>query len=410
MKSGNNSSNVRAVGTAAEFFAGIGLVRVALERAGWSVRYANDFKPFKREMYRANFPRSEIDPRDVRQVKGPDIPEVDLATASFPCIDLSLAGSRRGLEGKHSGLFWEFARVVEEMDDRRPQFVLIENVAGFLTSNGGTDLRAALSRLNGLGYWCDVLVTDARWYVPQSRKRLFVVGSLGQSDYRPEKLHESPLRPSALIRFLEANADLNLAMWACPEAPNHQASLDDVVERLSHCDGRWWNAARICKFKESLSERHHERLMQMVTGGSTEWATAYRRMRKGSAVWEIRPDQIAGCLRACTGGSSKQALVEAGMGSARVRWMTPLEYARLQGAGDFPVPDSVTNNQALGGFGDAVCVPGVEWIIREFLNPMVGLPVQRLAIQSMDPHSSSEPTALSQFRCTTPVSETLGNG
>ena len=347
---------------------------MALERAGWSVEYANDIKPFKRDMYRANFPEADFDLRDVREVRGTDIPDVDLATASFPCVDLSLAGRRRGLAGEHSGLFWEYARVIEEMGDRRPRMVLIENVSSFLTSGQGEDLRAALTRLNGLGYGCDVLITDARWHVPQSRRRLFIVGRLDESADDSTCLDESLVRPRALIRFLEDNADLRLAPLHCPVPPSTQTSLQDIVERLDESDERWWDAEKLCKFAASLSERHQHRLTQMANGRLTEWATAYRRMRNGRAVWEIRPDQIAGCLRALRGGSSKQALVEAGGGGARVRWMTPLEYARLQGAEGFRVPESVSHNQALSGFGDAVCVPAMEWIVRTCLNPTVDVP------------------------------------
>ena len=347
---------------------------MALERAGWSVRYANDIKAFKRDMYCANFRGTDFDLRDVRQVSGADIPDVDLATASFPCVDLSLAGKRRGLGGEHSGLFWEFARVLEEMGARRPRFVLIENVPSFLTSGQGADLRAALARLRDLGYGCDLLITDARWHVPQSRRRLFIVGRAGGGAGHGAGWDESLLRPPPLMRFIEANADLGLDPLSCPVPPNAQASLKDVVERLAENDERWWGAERVRKFVASLAERHRERLTRMAGGRSTSWATAYRRTRNRRAVWEIRADAIAGCLRTSGGGSSKQALVEAYRGDVRVRWMTPLEYARLQGAADFQVPESVSDNQALSGFGDAVCVPAVEWIIRECLNPMVESP------------------------------------
>ena len=365
------ASDAGTVGRAAEFFAGIGLVRMALERTGWAVEYANDIKPFKRDMYRENFPGGHLDPRDVREVGGADIPSVDLATASFPCIDLSLAGRRRGLDGEQSSLFWEFARVIGEMGGRRPQFVLIENVPSFVTSSEGRDLRAALSGLNNLGYECDLVLTDAKWYVPQSRKRLFIVGRRGGFTERPAQWGESPLRPPALLRFIEANCDLRLAPLRSPPPPTAGVSLESVIERLSEGDGRWWSAERASQFVAALSERHHERLTSMIAGSSLAWATAYRRTRNGRSVWEIRSDGIAGCLRTSGGGSSKQALVEAGLGGARVRWMTPLEYARLQGAEDYRVPESVSDNQALFGFGDAVCVPALEWIVRECLNPIV---------------------------------------
>lgn len=102
----------------------------------------------------------------------------------------------------------------------------------------------------------------------------------------------------------------------------------------------------------------------------THWATAYRRTRRGKATWEIRADEIAGCLRTARGGSSKQALVEAGRGNVRIRWMTPREYARLQGASDYKT-DAVTENQALFGLGDAVCVPVISWIARDYLRPLL---------------------------------------
>jgi DNA (cytosine-5)-methyltransferase 1 len=98
------------------------------------------------------------------------------------------------------------------------------------------------------------------------------------------------------------------------------------------------------------------------------YRTAYRRTRHGVAVWEIRPDDISGCLRTARGGSSKQALVAVGRGSIRARWMTPREYARLMGADDYQL-DGIRRNEALFGFGDAVCVPVIAWLSREYLAP-----------------------------------------
>lgn len=161
----------------AEFFAGIGLVRTALEQSGWRVVFANDIEPFKHAIYAANFDTGDFVLGDVRKVRGCEIPDIELATASFPCTDLSLAGGRRGLDGAASGMFWEFARVLDEMGERRPVAVLLENVPAFATSKGGADLTAAIERLNDLGYSCDLIVGDARDFVPQSRQRLFIVGS-----------------------------------------------------------------------------------------------------------------------------------------------------------------------------------------------------------------------------------------
>jgi DNA (cytosine-5)-methyltransferase 1 len=87
-------------------------------------------------------------------------------------------------------------------------------------------------------------------------------------------------------------------------------------------------------------------------------------------MWEIRADGISGCLRTAKGGSGKQAVVEAGQGNARVRWMTPTEYARLQGAPNFRL-DGARRNDAISAFGDGVCVPVIAWIARKYLTPLL---------------------------------------
>ncbi|HVC31640.1 MAG TPA: DNA cytosine methyltransferase, partial [Steroidobacteraceae bacterium] len=91
----------------AEFFAGIGLVRLAIESLGWRCVFANDIDPKKAEIYRQNFPTDELVVGDIFDLRAADIPrEAELWTASFPCVDLSLAGNYRGIHGAHSGAYW----------------------------------------------------------------------------------------------------------------------------------------------------------------------------------------------------------------------------------------------------------------------------------------------------------------
>jgi len=357
------------VARAAEFFAGIGLVRAALQRSGVEVVWANDIEPTKMAMYGANFPAEDFRLQDIREVCGAELPDVDLATASFPCTDLSLAGNRAGLDGTESSMFWEFARVLEEMDDRRPTAVLLENVPSFGTSGNGKDLHAAIAALNRMGYICDALVLDARHFVPQSRPRLFLVGS---QLALPESVgfSPSPIRPGWIGRFIDEHPELETQAFPLKCPPEPSANLSTVVQRLRPTHSRWWDPDRTARFLRSLSGIQRERLDGLKGRAAKSWATAYRRTRNGHAVWEIRADSISGCLRTARGGSSKQALVEAGRGEFRVRWMTPQEYARLQGAPDYRFID-VSDNQALFGFGDAVCVPVIEWITTHYLVPLL---------------------------------------
>ncbi len=353
----------------AEFFAGMGLVRLGLERSGFSVVFANDIDETKEAIYTANFGAEDFHLGDIRDVRGHDVPEVDLATASFPCTDLSVAGNRAGLGGDESGMFWEFARVLREMGADRPPVVLLENVLGFATSHGGNDLRTAVRELNDLGYWCDVFVVDAAWFVPQSRKRLFVVGSTERAGSDPS-WEVSDLRPAAVVKALLGAEDLRLHQLNAPAIGGTVKGLSSVVERIALSDERWWDRDRLAAFLDSLSPINEERLSGLRDAAAIEWRTAFRRTRNGKAVWEIRGDDLAGALRTARGGSSKQALVQAGNGTVNVRWMTPLEYARLMGAGDVRL-DSVTKVQALYALGDAVCVPAIEWIARHHLRALL---------------------------------------
>ena len=134
----------------AEFFAGIGLMRMGLEKSGWNVAFANDIDSTKEYVYKRNF-EDKIEHfllGDIHNISSTDIPAISLATASFPCTDLSHAGRRDGLDGKQSSAFWGFINILSEMDDKKPPIILLENVLGFLTSKGGEDFHSALSALN----------------------------------------------------------------------------------------------------------------------------------------------------------------------------------------------------------------------------------------------------------------------
>ncbi len=359
----------------AEFFAGIGLVREAIEPLGWECVFANDIAPAKAEMYRARFGAEHLNVGDINELTLADIPhDLDLLTASFPCTDLSLAGARNGLAGRHSGTVWPFLDLVGEISRRRaaPSALLLENVTGLLSSNGGRDLRAICERMGALGYLIDIVVVDARWFVPQSRPRLFVVALRRDLLARatPPADDVSATRPRSVRRFQRANADLPLIERALPEPPcGGDATLASILERVPPDDPSWWPGERVRSLVEGMAPRHRERVRALLAGEQDGVATMFRRVRAGRTVGEARSDRLAGCLRTPFGGSSVQFLIDCRDGAARIRPLNGREYARLQGAGDFPI--DVGDRQAWLGFGDAVCVPAVRWLVTHALGFLV---------------------------------------
>ena len=360
----------------AEFFAGIGLVREAIEPLGWECVFANDIAPAKAEMYTARFGPDHLLVGDIHDLSDSDIPaSVELFTASFPCIDLSLAGNRNGLAGRHSGTIWPFLDLVGGLRRRGalPSALLLENVTGLLSSEGGRDLRAICERIGELGYVIDIVALDAKWFAPQSRPRLFIVALRRDLVDRllPPSGDLSTIRPRNVRRFQRANLDLPLMELSLPEPPRGSPlQLSAVLDEVSEDDASWWPGERVEALINAMASLHRERVEGLLAGEQDGVATMFRRVRAGRTVGEVRADRLAGCLRTPHGGSSVQFLVDCRSGTARIRPLNGREYARLQGAGDFPI--NVADRQAWLGFGDAVCVPAVRWLVAHALGFLCG--------------------------------------
>lgn len=368
-----------------EFFAGIGLVRYGLESSGWECVYANDNDEKKREQYVAQFGETDFhlcDIFDTASVVSRIPPDVTLATASFPCVDLSLAGHWKGIEGSHSSAVFGFLDCLNAM--KAPPLLLLENVVGLLSSKDGADFSRLCQLLADAGYWLDAFQLDARYFVPQSRPRIFIVGIhesvidacefarstddfiLGDSwefsIQSPSKLR--PQRLNDLVRTTTLKTG-----WFCSDISEPPLTRQELAEFIDIDDGQeWWNEKQVTKHFEMMTDSHRAQVEAILSEGHVVVGTIFRRKRHGATRAEVRFDGIAGCLRTPKGGSARQIVIVVGEGRLRMRWMSPREYARLQGAGDFPLVGKV--NQQLFGFGDAVCVPVIEWIDEQVLSPV----------------------------------------
>lgn len=374
--------------TFCEFFAGIGLVREGLASSGWSCLYANDIDPKKQELYEGCFGSDGHfhlgDVWNTREVLARMSDRPFLATASFPCIDLSLAGHWRGFNGEHSSTFFGFARLLDALGERRPKVVMLENVTGFITSQNGKDFELAVRAVAELGYWIDAFVLDAKYFVPQSRPRVFVIG-LHESVNTPLATRKSSvdwltdgwteimeskqgsIRPLKLVELMRS-IDLPTG-WTAFNVPVPRAYRGDVAEFIDLNDEQeWWDLEAVSKHHDMMNDRHRKRVDDMLAEGKTFVGTIFRRKRNVKTQAEVRFDGMAGCLRTPKGGSARQIVIVVEHGRLRMRWMSAREYARLQGAEHFPL---VKNNiQNLYGFGDAVCVPVIRWIDDHILTPV----------------------------------------
>jgi DNA (cytosine-5)-methyltransferase 1 len=163
----------------ASFFAGIGGFDLAFEQIGMKVVFQCEINKFAQTILKKHWPDSLLMP-DIRKVQVQDIPKnANLWCAGFPCQDLSSAnqGKRRGFDGERSSLFYEFVRLLKE---RKPKWIILENVPGLLNSHQGEDFRCVIKELDELGYGLSWRVLDAKYFgTPQRRRRVYIVGSLG---------------------------------------------------------------------------------------------------------------------------------------------------------------------------------------------------------------------------------------
>lgn len=175
------------------FFAGIGGFDLGFERQGFASSFICENNAFCNEVLSAHWPKV---PKagDINEVDPETIPQADVWCGGFPCQDISVARgslSRLGLKGSRSGLFYRFAELISE---RKPEAVLIENVAGLFNSNNGNDFGVILSTLNDLGYAVAWRQLNSRYFgVPQSRPRVYLCCWKGSPSKALDALFENEL-------------------------------------------------------------------------------------------------------------------------------------------------------------------------------------------------------------------------
>jgi DNA (cytosine-5)-methyltransferase 1 len=365
-----------------EFFAGGGMARVGLGQ-GWAPLFSNDFDPLKAQTYAANFGADPLKLGDIWDLTPADLPgRADLAWASSPCQDLSLAGQRKGLAGARSSAFWGFWRLMQglEAQARAPKCIVIENVTGLLTSHGGADFTALCQAMADLGYDMGAVELDAERFTPQSRPRLFIIARrrADRPDASPTE-GSGPVLPFHTGRVVAAYARLPPSLqtqwiwWSMHAPPKRNATLDSVLEPDDQV--AWWSDAERDRLLAALSAQHRDRLDAMKASGERHVGAVYRRMRVEDGVRvqraEVRFDGLAGCLRTPGGGSSRQFLLVVEGDAVRARKLTPREGARLMGLPDsYRLPNGPT--AAFHVIGDGVAPPAVRYLADQLLEPLLG--------------------------------------
>jgi DNA (cytosine-5)-methyltransferase 1 len=174
-----------------DFCSGIGGFRLGLELAGYKCIGFCENDKFAVKSYRAMYDtKGEWYRDDVTKIKSEEIPYADIWCFGFPCQDISLAGRKRGIDGKRSGIYFKIIDIIKGKEEKdKPTYLLIENVRNLLSINKGFDFARVLSELDKAGYDAIWQVLNSKDFgVPQHRERVYIIANL-RSRGRREILH-----------------------------------------------------------------------------------------------------------------------------------------------------------------------------------------------------------------------------
>lgn len=408
-----------------EFFAGAGMARLGLQQK-WDCVWANDNEPRKIAIYEHNFGHGHIDPRDVALVaddieKGilegktnvPNFPlDVDMAWASFPCQDLSLAGWQRGMSAERSGAYWPFWKIMYALQKagQRPPVMVIENVRGLLY---GESFRGLCESLAALGMRFGAFLADSKCFVPQSRPRVFVIAvddHIELHGLTSPAAPQNPWFPSAVQEaFAELPGELQerWVWWNVAPVIDGRPSINSLFEEEPR-DVAYDTKAQTERLLSLMTSRHLDKVKAARDDSDLQVGFLYKRTRQGQQRAEVRFDGTAGCLRTPKGGSSRQTVVVVRNGKIMTRLLSRIEAARLMGLelddkGRLPgrkkcfFPDGFSYNDAYLAMGDGVVVPVVKHLSTTILDELAARSCssRALAAKGESPHTTA--TALNPF-------------
>jgi DNA (cytosine-5)-methyltransferase 1 len=350
-----------------DLFSGIGGFHLGLEKAGFKVNaYNSEIDKYAIDVYKNNFKNSTY-VGSVTDVRAEQLPRIDAITFGSPCQDFSLAGKRKGMGGDRSSLITEAIRLIDEC---RPSFFIWENVKGTFSSNNGEDFWAIIQAFANIGgYRLEWQLLNTKWFLPQNRERIYLVGYLGNGS------------PGQVFPIGKDNKQINVLQ-------RQQANTCTITTRYeaggngSYIAERKFNAQEISVIDKRGNVKRNNQASTLVAGyykqpSDADYIMVNSATKKG---YEIATEGDSINLSVPT---SKTRRGRVGKGQAqtldthcnqaviknKIRRLTPIECERLQGFPDnwtkHGTKGEISDSQRYKMCGNAVTVNVVEAVAKQ---------------------------------------------
>ena len=338
--------------TLLDLFSGIRGFSLGLKRVfNIEHTYFSEIDKYAIDVYKQNFKNSTY-VKSVTDVRGGELPRIDIITFGSPCQDFSLAGKREGLGGARSSLITEAIRIIKEC---RPSFFIWENVKGTFSSNNGADFWAIINAFTNIGgYRLEWQLLNTKWFLPQNRERIYLVGCLGKGSGRQifpirenDKIFNRKSRDESTSSENKQNGHtraINTRM--------HKMGNNDTYIKIKTNNKKGYEIAvegDTINYQNLKSTTRRGRvgkgIAQTLDSGGEQAVIGYSRDAKGK-VTNYHTKDIANTLHSSSGGGGN---TDQYIQDKRIRRLTPIECERLQG-----FPDNWTRyGQELGEISDS---------------------------------------------------------
>lgn len=309
-----------------DLFAGIGGIRLAFQNNGGKCVFTSEWDSFAKKTYEANF--GEVPFGDITQVSEKEIPDHDILLGGFPCQPFSIAGvSKKNSLGRQHGfldktqgtLFFDIARIIEH---KKPKVFMLENVKNLVSHDKKKTFKVITETLTELGYSIHYKVLDAKYYVPQHRERIIIVG-----------FKKSVFKEKETFEF--------------PEPPNTELAIREILQK--RVDPKYTLSDKLWSYLQAYKKKHQA---------------------KGNGFGFGLTD-LNGVSRTLSARYYKDgAEILIPQRGKNPRRLTPRECARIQGFPDkFIIP--VSNNQAYKQFGNSVAMPLIQAVGKNIVKELL---------------------------------------